>query len=136
MNALLLDTNAYTAFKMGDEQVVEAVRAVERILMSVVVLGELLAGFEAATKARRNRRELSLFLSSPRVRVAPLTAATAEFYAGVYGGLRRKGRPVPTNDLWIAAGAFEHGLPLLTLDEHFRQIDGLLVARGADDLLP
>ncbi|MHB0980923.1 MAG: PIN domain-containing protein [Thermoleophilia bacterium] len=52
------------------------------------------------------------------------------------GRLRRKGRPIPTNDLWIAAGAFEHGVPLLTRDDHFRHVDGLLVASGADDLLP
>lgn len=86
--------------------------------------------------ASRNRRELSLFLASPRVSSVPLTLATAEFYAAMYGGLRRKGRPIPTNDLWIAAGAFEHGVPLLTRDDHFHHVDGLLVASGADDLLP
>lgn len=136
MNALLLDTNAYAAFLTGDDDIVAALQRVEKILVSVVVVGELLAGFAAGTQAPRNRRELATFLASPRVGVAPLTTATAEFYTAVYGGLRRKGRPIPTNDLWIAAGAFEHGVPLLTRDEHFNQIEGLLVARGADDLLP
>ncbi len=136
MNARLLDTNAYAAFLAGDESIVEALQAVEKILVSVVVIGELLAGFEAGTQTSRNRRELSLFLASPRVSSAPLTPATAEFYSAVYGRLRRKGRPIPTNDLWIAAGAFEHGVPLLTRDDHFQHIDGLLLASGADDLLP
>jgi tRNA(fMet)-specific endonuclease VapC len=136
MNALLLDTNTYAAFLAGDESIVEALQAVERILVSVVVIGELLAGFEAGAQNSRNRRELSLFLASPRVSTAQLTPATAEFYSAVYGGLRRKSRPIPTNDMWIAAGAFEHGVPLLTRDDHFRHVDGLLVASGADDLLP
>ncbi len=136
MNAVFLDTNAYGFFLAGDDDMVAAVRRVEKILVSVVVLGELLAGFEAGAQVQRNRRELSTFLGSPRVGVAPITATTAEFYAAVYGGLRRKGCPIPTNDLWIAAGAFEHGAALLTRDEHFTQIEGLLVARGADDLLP
>lgn len=51
-------------------------------------------------------------------------------------GLRRKGKPIPANDMWIAASAREHGLMVLTRDAHFRDIDGLLVASSVEMLLP
>lgn len=136
MSSLVLDTNAYAAFMAGDANMLGALQAVDRIVMSVVVMGELLAGFAAGSRRSENRRELSAFLASPRVEVSPMTTITAEFYAAVYGQLRQKGRPLPTNDLWVAAVAFEHGAPLLSLDAHFREIDGLLVAAGPQDLVP
>ena len=97
--------------------------------LSVIVLGELLAGFAAGTQEPRNRRELAAFMDSPRVSVLPITPATATYYATVFAQLRRKGRPIPTNDLWLAATAMEHGAMLLTHDRHFDEVDGLLVVR-------
>jgi tRNA(fMet)-specific endonuclease VapC len=52
---------------------------------------------------------------------------TAEYYAKVFCDLKKKGQPIPTNDMWIAASAMQHGLWLLSGDEHFRIIDGLLL---------
>ena len=92
-----------------------------------MVLGELLAGFEAGARAEANRRLLSRFLAASRVKLLSLGPETAEHYADIYAGLRRKGRPIPANDMWIAASAREHGLMVLTRDSHFRQVDGLLV---------
>ena len=66
----------------------------------------------------------------------PVTAQTADSYALVYSGLRRKGQPIPTNDLWIAASALEHGAALLTRDAHFTQIDGLRCGQTLADFLP
>ncbi len=92
------------------------------------MLGELLAGFHCGSREKENRRELDQFLDSPRVEVLGIDEETAEFYAGVFRVLRDRGRPIPSNDLWIAAGALRHGLALATLDSHFREIDGLLLA--------
>ena len=66
----------------------------------------------------------------------PITADTADSYALVYGALRRKGQPIPANDLWIAASALEHGCALLTLDAHFRQVEGLRCGARLADFLP
>jgi tRNA(fMet)-specific endonuclease VapC len=133
---ILLDTNAYTDFMLGETAVVEVVAHAERICLSSTVLGELLGGFAAGTREAKNRAELARFLDSPRVEVMPVTAQTADSYALVYSGLRRKGRPIPTNDLWIAASALEHGAALLTRDAHFALIDGLRVGRRLEDFLP
>ena len=136
MRPLLLDTNAYTAFMLGAAEVVEVVAHAERLFVNSIVLGELLAGFAAGTREPRSRAELARFLDSPRVEVLPVTGQTADSYALVYAGLRRKGKPIPTNDLWIAASALEHGAALLTRDAHFSQIDGLRCGQRLDDFLP
>lgn len=133
---VLVDTNAYAAFKGGDPETVDVLRMAEEVHVSVVVLGELLAGFAAGTQEQRNRRELAAFMDSPRVSVLPVTTATAAYYATVFAQLRRKGIPIPTNDLWLSATAMEHGAMLLTHDRHFDEVDGLLVVRQAEDMLP
>ena len=72
----------------------------------------------------------------PRVQIVPITAATADLYALVYVALRRKGQPIPTNDLWIAASCLEHGAALLTLDAHFKSIDGLRAGTRLEEFIP
>jgi tRNA(fMet)-specific endonuclease VapC len=86
------------------------------------VIGELLGGFAAGSREQRNRGELTAFLATPRVSVVPVDAGTAEHYAALYVGLKRAGTPIPTNDLWIAAIALQHGLRLFTNDGHFRVV--------------
>ncbi len=136
MRRLFLDTNVYSAFKRGDSAAVELLRTADEIVVNAVVLGELIAGFAVGSQETRNREELSAFLSSPRVRAVPVDEATAGFYARVFALLRRKGRPIPTNDLWIAASALQHGLILATRDEHFAAIEGLATVETAAGLLP
>ena len=136
MRPVLLDTNAYAAFMLGAAEVVEVVAHAEMILLSSVVLGELLGGFAAGAREPKNRAELTRFLDSPRVEVVAVTARTADHYALVYVGLRRKGQPIPSNDLWIAASALEHGAALLTRDAHFSLIDGLRCGQSLADFLP
>lgn len=136
MRPILVDTNAYTAFMRGDAEVVEVLAHAERICLNSVVLGELLGGFAAGTREPKNRAELARFLESPRVEVVPVTAQTADSYALVYSNLRRRGTPIPTNDLWIAASALELGAALLTRDAHFAQIDGLRSGQKLEDFLP
>jgi len=106
------------------------------IIVCATVLGELLGGFAAGQRERPNRSELMQFINVPRVKVVPSTAATADLYALVYAALRRKGRPISTNDLWIAASSLEHGAALLTLDTHFQNIDGLRAGARLEDFIP
>jgi predicted nucleic acid-binding protein len=89
-----------------------------------ISIGELLSGFKAGTREKKNREELAEFLDAPRVKIFGIDEDTAEFYATILDELRKKGKPVPTNDIWIASVAFQYGFPLFTKDRHFEQISG------------
>ena len=123
---LLLDTNAYTALMAGQRDVADRVRRAERILVSAAVAGELMFGFRHGTRYDRNVRELEDFLSNPYVEFLPVSYITAERFGRIAAELRRKGRPIPTNDIWIAAHAMESGAELISADSHFDRIDGLV----------
>ena len=122
---ILLDTNAYSALKRGHAEVADRVRRAEEVLLSVVVVGELLLGFRLGTRFRKNVAELEAFLDNPYVSLVPVTLTSADRFARIAVALRAKGRPIPTNDVWIAAHAMETGAELVSSDAHFEAIDGL-----------
>lgn len=122
---LALDTNAYIAFRKGHRDTVELVRESESLVVSIVVIGELLYGFHHGHRLEANRRILEDFLEMAEVAVLPVTEPTAERFGLLSAGLRRRGQPIPTNDIWIAAHAFESGARLATFDKHFRAIENL-----------
>ncbi|MEI6874567.1 MAG: type II toxin-antitoxin system VapC family toxin [Spirochaetota bacterium] len=127
MTPLALDTNAYSAFKRGHEAVVDAIARSELVLLPLPVFAELRIGFRGGSQEARNLRELEQFLASPRVRLCTLGEHTGILFAEIFGRLRRKGTPIPLNDIWIASCAMEHGAILLSADAHFTAIDGLLL---------
>jgi len=135
VNDILLDTNAYAAFKQGQPDAVEIVQRATRLAISSTVLGELLAGFAVGSREVKNRAELQQFLDSDRVHILPVDDGTAAYYATVYRLLRSKGHPIPTNDMWIAASALQHGYALFSYDGHFQYVDGLLVGATPTDLI-
>lgn len=124
---VLLDTNAYSGLARGDAGLCELIREASDLLLSPIVLAELWFGFRLGSREAENRRQLAAFLEAPRVRTLPVTEETSERWALVHAALRRRGRPIPTNDMWIAAQALEIGAGVITLDRHFSEIDGLLV---------
>jgi len=128
MKRIIIDTNFYVAFKRKDPSTVELMRRAEYIAVNSIILGELLAGFRCGSKEEQNRRELDQFLDSPRVVLLTVDDETSEFYAQIFHELRQKGRPIPSNDLWLAASALQHGLAVATHDDHFTNISGLLLA--------
>lgn len=123
---IMLDTNAYSAFKLGVKEIVEFIGRADEILVPTPVLGELRAGFRNGTREAQNLLELEEFLSVGRVAVHPPGEATAIFYAEIHAGLRAAGKPIPTNDLWIAASAMETGSILISYDTHFDTVPGLI----------
>ena len=125
MTRVLIDTNAYAAFKRGYPEASAVIQSASLIAVTPIVLGELLGGFAAGSREQQNRSDLSDFLSATRVWTAPVDGTTAEHYAKIYATLRAAGMPIPTNDMWIAASAIQHDLRLFTLDAHFRAIAGL-----------
>ncbi len=133
--AIAIDTNAYSAFHRGLPDIVEVFARVPRIIIPLVVLAELLAGFAGGKRAERNRTELARFLASPRVSLALPDRQTAETYAWVFQHLRQTGHPIPTNDIWVAATALHAAVPLVTLDRHFRFVAKLRSAASLPELL-
>jgi tRNA(fMet)-specific endonuclease VapC len=95
------------------------------VLLSTVVAGELLYGFRNGSRYEANVRVLAEFLEDPNVRVLTVTWDTADLFGRISADLRKKGRPIPTNDIWIAAHAQESGADLISSDPHFGYIDGL-----------
>lgn len=126
---VLLDTNAYSNMMRGDPRVAYLVRRSESIVMSMVVIGELLYGFRYGTRFTDNRLQLEDFLAEPTTITLQVDLETADRFATIANALRRKGRPIPTNDIWIAAHALGAGAELLTYDAHFEAIEGLLWTR-------
>ena len=122
---ILLDSNAYSNLKRGHPRVAEIVRASEQVVLPFVVIGELLYGFRHGTRLERNLDELRAFLDNPRVATPSMNLTTADRYARIATALRAKGRPIPSNDIWIAAHAMETGTDLISSDQHFDFVDGL-----------
>ncbi len=125
MSRVLLDTNAYSALLTGDERVVEILAESEAVLLTPVVIGELYDGFLNGIRNLENRRLLQQFREKPRTVTVPVIDATAEWFAQIKQGLRKRGKPIPINDVWIAASCIEHGATLLSFDSHFDVVDGL-----------
>ena len=122
---LAVDSNRYGDFCFGDARAVEVLRSAEEIFVPLIVLAELRAGFAHGTRREHNEKVLVRFMNSNRVRVVSPDEQTTHFYAQVYADLRKKGRPIPTNDIWIAAITMQHDLVLFDRDRHFDQIPQL-----------
>lgn len=122
---ILLDTNAWSAMQTGDAAVERLVRRAEGVVMSAIVVGELLYGFRSGSRFRRNLEFLDDFLAEPQVAFLPVTRATCERFGIVASALRRAGKPLPTNDVWIAAHAIESGSVLVSFDSDFDAVEGL-----------
>ena len=125
MKRILLDTNAYAAFLSGDAQVLEVLAQAETVYMSVIVLGELHAGFRGGSKPRENREILGRFLQKPTIDILYVTSETSEVFGEIKHTLKDAGTPIPINDLWIASQAVETGSVVVSYDMHFRHVHGL-----------
>jgi len=123
---ILLDTSAYVGFKVGADEVVDIIVKSQHILFSPVVLGELMFGFYNGTRFKQNMEALNEFLRHEIVDLIPLGEITADRYSRIAHQLTKQGTPIPTNDIWIAAQAMEHGAELITSDRHFEQLPGLV----------
>lgn len=119
---VLLDTSAYSAFLRGHEDIKRELQRAEALYLNPIVLGELQAGFHKGKHRRKNEEILRQFLASPRVQRVPVDEGTAERYAVIINALWAAGTPIPTNDLWIAASAMQHGLIVLTTDDHYQKV--------------
>ena len=121
---VLLDSNVIIAFFSGEKAISQQLMAAE-VFVSSTVSGELYYGARKSAHAATNLARIEQFADS--VPVLSCDAATARQYGQIKDVLRSKGRPIPENDLWIAATAIQYGLPLATRDEHFKAVEGLVI---------
>ena len=122
MRKLVLDTNVLIAFLQNPENFAERFSGYDVILLPPVVLGEFRAGLFDTKVGRENRKAIDAFLQNPAVKACPMTDNTSLCYAKVFQALRKAGKPIPTNDIWIAAATQENGAALATDDGHFRAV--------------
>lgn len=122
MSRYCLDTVTYSHFKRGDARIAQLLDRADWIGVPVIVIGELCAGFSRGSRSRENLEELDEFLSLPVVEILPVDRRVALLFGEIVGELRRLGRPIPTNDIWIAATCAKAGSTLVTFDRHFQAI--------------
>ena len=117
---MILDTNALSAFVDGDVGVGEVLRRQARAAIPVIVLGEFRYGIAES----RHRAAYEAWLGSElgHFDILAVTDETTILYATVRVALKRLGRPIPANDVWIAALALQHRLPILSRDQHFDDV--------------
>lgn len=125
----VLDTSAYSGFNRGDERLKKWFHADSQIIVPLIVVGELRAGFSVGSMQKENEDLLQRFLDSSNVNTTTITDTTTKLFATIYYRLRKAGTPIGTNDMWIAALTLEHNKLLLTLDTDFSRVPDLLIAK-------
>lgn len=121
--ALILDTNALSAAAESDPDALQVLANAEGVALPVVALGEFRYGIAQSRYRTRYEQWLREWVAS--VLVLDVDADTTQYYAQIGLELKKRGKPIPVNDLWIAALCRQHGLPLLTRDRHFDEVEGL-----------
>jgi tRNA(fMet)-specific endonuclease VapC len=123
----LLDTNIIIALWANDALVRHELAAAGEVFVPIIVLGELYYGAQKSAWSATNIARIEDFAARSSMLVCGLT--TAQQYGECKNALRAKGRPIPENDLWIAAVALQYSLTLATRDDHFKEIDGLTTVK-------
>jgi len=125
MQNLALDTNAYTALGRGDEVLSALIAGVIHIGLPITVLGEIHFGMLNGSQEKSNSLLLERFISNTRVEILNITDDTSKLYGEIATELRRLGRPIQQNDIWIAAICKQYDYRLATNDSGFANITGL-----------
>jgi tRNA(fMet)-specific endonuclease VapC len=122
---VLLDTNIIIGLFANDQAILARLSKTDHIFIPSIVLGELYFGAYKSTHTEQNVRRIEEFVTTGAVLVCD--AVTAAHYGQIKKALREKGRPLPENDIWIAALARQHNLTVVSRDQHFKEIDSLPV---------
>ena len=122
---IVLDTNIISDINNNVSETIAYLKLAKEIFTSSIVAGELFYGIENSSQKEANLKFYRDFFAS--CAILGVTIETAEFYGSIKAKLRRKGTPIPENDIWIAAIALQHDLLLVTRDRHFALIDELQI---------
>ena len=120
---MILDTNALCAAADREADALEVLARAERLAVPVIVLGEYRMGIAQSRHRMDYENWLQEWISA--VTVLELDEETTHHYAAIGLELKRSGKPIPANDLWIAALCRQHALPLVSRDHHFDLVKGL-----------
>lgn len=124
MKRYLLDTNIVIGYFNGDLQITANMLDEDvEVELCVPVVSELLFGAFKSGRVSTNIARIETLMASTQVLVC--TRETARHNAALRAGLAAQGKPIPTNDSWIAAVALEHDMPLVTRDAHFKRVPRL-----------
>jgi tRNA(fMet)-specific endonuclease VapC len=126
-NRFLLDTNAIIALQRENGALNALLTPASDVFLPVIAVGELYFGAYKSQRVEENRRAVAAFIAN-RV-VLRVDTDTTDVFGQVKQQLRARGRPIPENDIWIAALAIQYDLTLITNDEHFREV-GTLTSRS------
>jgi tRNA(fMet)-specific endonuclease VapC len=121
--ALILDTNALSAAADREPAALELVARADRVAVPVIVLGEYRLGIAQSRHHTSYKNWLREWIAA--VIVLDIEEETTQHYAAIGLELKKKGTPIPSNDLWIAALCRQHSLPVLTRDRHFDLVAGI-----------
>ncbi len=124
---LAVDTNAVIAYREGISEVCALIEGLDTIILSATVLGELLYGAANSARPRENEQAVRKFVA--QCAFIPIDQSIAGCYAAVRLKLKKTGRPIPENDIWVAATCLELDIALLSWDTHFAHVPDLQVIR-------
>ena len=120
----LVDTNIIVPFLNGDKVITEYFNQLSLVQVPFIVVGELYYGAHKSARSLQNIMKIKEFISA-HCHVYYPSSATLEVYGEIKKSLSLKGKPIPENDIWIAAIATEYDLKLITRDKHFSNVDRL-----------
>ena len=121
----LLDTNIVIALIANEASIVDKIRLVEAVFIPSIVIGELYFGAYRSSRVDANIKRVSELAASAQV--LNCDADTAQYYGRIKEDLRKAGRPIPENDIWIAAIGMQHELTVVSRDVHFNEVVGLAI---------
>ena len=127
MNGKLIDTNVIIRFFKGETELFSLFDDMEQLYVSSISVGELMYGAELSKKSDFNRQNYFCFCQQMKILQPDLEVA--EMYGKIKSNLKAKGRPIPENDIWIAATALAADLELVTADSDFENISGLCMVK-------
>lgn len=122
-NSCILDTSIVIDLFRGNAIIASRLDSVENICVPSTVAGELFYGAYKSANLTKHLMQIRFFLNNSKLLITD--NITAEVYGKIKVALMQKGKPIPENDIWIAALSMQHELPLFSTDNHFAEIDGL-----------
>lgn len=125
MSKIVVDTNVLSGFFRGEASIVKKLESYQELAVPYIVAAELLAGYEYGGSSHKNTPILREFLATDGIELVYADSETLNIYAELFAYLKKAGKPIPINDVWIAAVTIQVGLPLYTLDSDFENLPQL-----------
>ena len=126
-NKFFLDSNIVIELFSGNKEIADKINQLPTFYISSIVLGELYIGINRVINKARHLQKLNSFLEL--CVVLDIDKTTAQHFGEITALLYKKGKPIPTNDVWIAATVKQHDLVLVSIDNHFKEVDNIALER-------